>query len=188
MLILGLDISMTNTGWVLVKCDSDDKLWVKDCGVIQTEKLSSGEKVSSTVDGVRRAHKVESELRDILSKQTEPVVAICVEAMSWPRNAGSAIKMALVWGALSPLLVSKALIDVGPQELKKVLTGAKSATKEEVEDAVKQRLSHSHKAVSVVESKVGKTRREHVWDALGAILSAQKRASWALLKAGYWKK
>jgi len=186
MLVLGLDISMVNTGWVTAVSDSDGRLFIKDCGVIQTEKLETGEDVSNTVDSMRRAAKVHDVLEKVCLSQKPTIV--CVEAMSWPRNAASAIKMAMAWGAIAPLIIGRPLIEVGPQEIKKVLTGSRSATKKEVEEAVKKRLTHSSTSVPLLEQKIPKkVLREHCWDALGAILASQKTESWKLIQAGYYR-
>lgn len=186
MLVLGLDVSMTNTGWVIVRADSTDHLWLKDCGVIQTEKLSSTEKVSGTVDSIRRAAHIASELQKAI--KGHEITLVCVESMSWPRNAASSIKMAMAWGAIAELLVSRPLIEVGPQEIKKVVAGSRSATKQEVEAAVRKNLSHSHLSASLLEKQIPrKALREHCWDALGSILTSQKTERWKLVRAGYWR-
>jgi Holliday junction resolvasome RuvABC endonuclease subunit len=177
---------MTATGWVVANSDSDDRLFLKDCGVIQTEKLSTKEKVSATVDGIRRAASINKELVRIC--ENHKVTLVCVEAMSWPRNAASAIKMSMAWGALAPVVVDLPLIEVGPQQIKKVLTGVRSATKKEVEEAVKERLKHSHQSIPLLESKVKKASlREHCWDALGSILASQETERWKLIRAGYFR-
>jgi Holliday junction resolvasome RuvABC endonuclease subunit len=186
MIVLGLDVSMTNTGWVVAVCDSDNRLFLKACGVIQTEKLATKEKVSNTVDTLRRAAHIHDELETVCSKHNP--VLICAESMSWPRNAGSAIKMSAAWGAISPLLMKHPLIEVGPQAIKKVLTGSRSATKEEVEQAAKQRLAHSHQSIPLLESSVKKALREHCWDALGSVLASQETERWKLIQAGYFRR
>lgn len=187
MLVLGLDISMTNTGWVTAVSDNDGRLFIKDCGVIQTEKLETGEDVSNTIDSMRRAAKVHSVLSKVCADHL-PII-VCVEAMSWPRNAASAIKMSMAWGAIAPIIVDRPLIEVGPQEIKKVLTGSRSATKKEVEEAVKARLTHSSTSIPLLEKKIPKKAlREHCWDALGSILASQKTERWKLIQAGYYRR
>ena len=187
MLVLGLDISMVNTGWVTAVSDNDGRLFIKDCGVIQTEKLETGEDVSNTVDSMRRAAKVHAVLEKVCLDHKPTIV--CVEAMSWPRNAASAIKMAMAWGAIAPLIIERPLIEVSPQEIKKVLTGSRSATKKEVEEAVKKKLTHSSASVPLLEKKIPKKAlREHCWDALGSILASQKTESWKLIQAGYYRR
>lgn len=185
MRILSLDVSMTSTGWVVVQQGEGPAnrgvLTLEDCGVIQTEKLETREVVSTTVDSMRRAVKINNTLRDAMGSQKFDIVV--VEAMSWPRNAGTAIKMAMAWGAIAPLIRDYPLIEVGPQALKLAAAGSKSATKKEVEAGV--RLQIPATSSELLETLIPKQAlREHCWDALGAVLAAQKTEKWALLQAG----
>lgn len=183
MLILSLDVSMTSTGWVIVEHGEapGDIPTLLDCGVIQTEKMSTKESVSTTADSMRRAVKINNTLRDAMgSKKFDLVV---VEAMSWPRNAGAAIKMAMAWGAIAPLIRDYPLIEVGPQALKLAVAASKSATKKEVELGVRKRIPAL--SSELLETLVPKRAlREHCWDALGAVLAAQRTEKWALLQTG----
>lgn len=183
MLILSLDVSMTATGWVIVERGEapGDVPTLLDCGVIQTEKMATKENVSTTADSMRRAVKINNTLRDAMGSQKFDLVV--VEAMSWPRNAGAAIKMAMAWGAIAPLIRDYPLIEVGPQALKLSVAGSKSATKKEVELGVRKRIP----AISseLLETLVPKRAlREHCWDALGAVLAARQTEKWALLQTG----
>lgn len=183
MLILSLDVSMTATGWVIVEHEEAPGSipTLLDCGVIQTEKMSTKENVSTTADSMRRAVKINNTLRDAMASQKFDLVV--VEAMSWPRNAGAAIKMAMAWGAIAPLIRDYPLIEVGPQALKLAVAASKSATKKEVEAGVRKLIP----AISseLLETLIPKRAlREHCWDALGAVLAARKTEKWALLQTG----
>ena len=183
MRILSLDVSMTATGWVIVERGETpgDAPTLLDCGVIQTEKMSTKENVSTTADSMRRAVKINNTLRDAMGSQKFDLVV--VEAMSWPRNAGAAIKMAMAWGAIAPLIRDYPLIEVGPQALKLAVAGSKSATKKEVEMGVRKQIPAT--SSELLEALIPKRAlREHCWDALGAVLAAQRTEKWALLQTG----
>lgn len=187
MLVLGLDISLTHTGWVIANCDSDDRLFLKDCGVIESAPSPKKEKVSATIDGIRRCSEIHTALSAVF-KEHKPLV-VCMESMSWPRNAATATKMALAWGAIAPLLHDRPIIAVGPQQIKKLASGGRSASKEEVEAAVRKALKHSKKSIPLLESKLPKaSSREHCWDALGSILACQQTERWRLVRAGHFQK
>lgn len=191
MYALSLDVSMTATGWAIVKLSENSNAFsLARCGVITTEKMSSGEKVSNTVDSLRRAALIQNELRDALEDFQEREAAnidlVIVEAMSWPRNAAAAIKMAMAWGAISTVIMNlqRPLIEVGPQEIKKVTAGGRSATKKEVEEGVKKVITLQ--SAQLLEQLVPKRAlREHCWDALGAVLAAQRTEKWLLLQSGF---
>lgn len=193
MIVLGLDISMTSTGWARVEILPNEALALRECGVCVTEKLASGEAVSNTLDSLRRARKLQQEIESQFFRQedlgdpeiklTRSVDLVVVEGMSWPRNAASAIKMALAWGALCSL-VDLPFIEVAPQAIKLSMAGKKSATKAEVESGV--RLKISQLSAETLEASIHpKSLREHCWDALGAILTAQKTQKYQLLRAGF---
>ena len=180
MRILSLDVSMTATGWAIVVLNANS-LELLDCGVIQTEKLESGESVSNTIDSMRRATKIYTALSAAMRGRSFDVVV--VEAMSWPRNAGASIKMAMAWGALAPLIAGYPIVEVGPQALKLAVAGTKSATKKEVEAGVRKQIPGT--SSSLLESLIPKRAlREHCWDALGAVLAALRTEKWALIQAG----
>lgn len=185
MIVLGLDVSMTATGWVLCSVNQANLVTLTDCSVLTTEKLESGEKVSLTMDSIRRAMKIHNALSEALyGTPGGPVVdLVVVEGMSWPRNAGSSIKMAMAWGAIAPLIGGFPLIEVGPQELKVTVAGSRSATKKEVEAAVRKRIPPT--SSELLEALILKRAlREHCWDALGAILASQATEKYRLLQTG----
>ncbi|TXH57453.1 MAG: hypothetical protein E6Q97_04430 [Desulfurellales bacterium] len=182
MHLIGLDIAFVNTGVVSVHVDENNQVLLNSCYVIETEKNQTSEKVSSTLDNVRRAQIIHEGLRETLD-EVRPV-AVIVESMSWPRNAASAIKMAMAWGAIAPLLKNYPVIEVSPQDIKLLATGKRSATKQEVERGVLNLLPSSAWARDVVETHVQKASlREHCYDALGAVLAAQRTEKYRLLRA-----
>lgn len=183
MNLIGLDVAFRNTGVVSVHIGEDNEVLLNSCFVIETEKNGTSEKVSSTIDNVRRAQKIYSQLKESI-EETNPH-AVVVEAMSWPRNAASALKMAMAWGAIAPLLEGLPIIEVNPQTIKLLAAGSRSATKEQVQKGVLNLLPSSAWAREVIETHVQKAPlREHCYDALGAVLAAQRTEKYQLLRAG----
>ena len=123
-------------------------------------------------------------MKDFLHDQEVDLVV--VEAMSWPRNASSAIKMAMVWGTLAPMLVRYPLIEVGPQEIKIATAKSRSATKEQVEAGVKANaLLDPQMAIEILDSSISKRAlKEHCWDAMGAVYAAMQTQKYGLIRAG----
>jgi Holliday junction resolvasome RuvABC endonuclease subunit len=72
-------------------------------------------------------------LSDLIMRYS-PVVAIAAEAMSFPRNASNAAKMALSWGVIAA--ISEALqlpiVQSSPKEVKRAVASDPGASKEEV--------------------------------------------------------
>lgn len=192
MLVLGLDIALTNVGWVVVKTGGAKPV-LMNAGVIHTEKLETGEKMSGTIDGMERSKRIFKELEYVI-RTSRPNI-IVVESMSWPRNASSATKMALAWGACSGAIEAvefgaekrwrPPVIEVGPQAIKLAMAGERSATKEAVEKGAKFLLSDPKLAEEIVSRVKPASRREHCWDALGAVLTSLGTQKYQLLAAGH---
>lgn len=191
MLVASFDISMTATGCVLVDIPNEpaaSKFRLIQAHVAATEKNSTSEKVSSTLDSVRRADSVHRAVQEFLRDQN--VELVVVEAMSWPRNASSAIKMAMVWGTLAPLLIRYPLIEVGPQEIKIATAKSRSATKDQVEAGVMANaLLDPQMAIELLDCSVNKRAlKEHCWDAMGAVYAAMQTQKYGLIRAGMVKR
>lgn len=182
MHVVGLDISFRSTGVVSASIGEDNSILLSSCFVIETEKNSTSEKVSNTVDNLRRAQKIYKEMQEFLSEAKPDIIV--VESQSWPRNASSALKMALAWGAIAPLLEGIPLIEVGPQDIKLLAAGSRSASKQDVQRGVLNLVPSSQWVKQVVASQVPKASlQEHCYDALGAVLAAQRTEKYQLLRA-----
>lgn len=164
MKILGLDISMTNTGWVVV--ETHKGLLRSIAGDVIVTKKDDDAKMSATSDALRRAGDQYAALNGVVLGH-EPDV-ICAEAMSWPRNASSSIKMALVWGALSALSRQHGLtvVSVMPMIVKRRVAGSKTASKDDMARALAQsaRFSPGDTRAAIL-AAIPQSRQEHVVDA-----------------------
>jgi Holliday junction resolvasome RuvABC endonuclease subunit len=181
MRILGLDPGFTNLGWCVAIYNPGalgpwGGLSVHSMGCIETKK--DPRKVLASVDNVRRAQAITRQLRGIIWGQArdsdgEPVRlvdAIAIEAMSFPPNASSAAKMSLCWGVISAVshLWQMPMIQASPQDIKESVTGSRKASKALMETT----LSERYPEVSKLLEDTRASRREHPYDALGAIVAS----------------
>lgn len=168
-MMLFLDIALRNVGWVLCT----DAGAVVRCGVIHTAKNDNAKK---TEDLFRRAGEIAYQLEQIIGQSTSngaplPITKIVCEAMSWPRDASSAVAMAIAWGAIAGVLnESTAQFKfVATQSAKRKFAGKRDADKKDVANGVAnyykdtfadnldRHLLHLKNA-----------EKEHVYDALAA--------------------
>lgn len=133
-------------------------------GVFHTVKSEKKHKVLSTEDNVKRTIEIAKFFRNLCTTGEGRTLAICAEAMSFPRSSSVAAKMALAWGVICSFSEAAAvpILQASPQHVKRHVCGITSATKEEVETMVK-RLYPESIAMSV---KIKKGDLEHCFDAL----------------------
>lgn len=137
-----LDPGFSNLGYAtIVFRDDGDHMKPFDVvrfGVFETEKSNKKQNVHATADNLRRAQEISKMLRSLITDSSIRTIGICAEAMSFPRSSSVAAKMAMTWGAMASLSEGSGIpiLQASPQEVKKGVTGQKSATKEEVQAAV----------------------------------------------------
>jgi len=166
--LLGLDVALVNTGWALVHLPTagGEPPRLAGAGVVVTAKGDGDRELHPTLDATRRGAELYRAILDVFAAADPDVV--CVEAMSWPRHARATAAMALAWGALSPLIMARPFVVARtPQVIKRAVTGKKSATKEEVQQALTVRFPE----LPVVLREVARSRWEHPADALGAVVA-----------------
>lgn len=165
-ILLGIDPGFAAFGWaLLVLGDGATDDHVVAAGVIHTEKSAKKREVRGSDDNVRRTRVIADKLFELLTAH-EPV-AVAAESFSPPRNASTAAKVALAWGAVVACArahLDPPLLQASPQELKIAVCGSKSASKEEIEAALAARYPSANAAIG----RIKQGDREHVWDAIGA--------------------
>jgi Holliday junction resolvasome RuvABC endonuclease subunit len=138
--LIGLDPGFANLGYATLVIPAHGDPYVGEFGVFRTQKSAKKHEVLSTADNLRRAREIARFLRVLTSTASRDatVLGYCAEAMSFPRSAAVAAKMAMCWGALAALseATSIPILQCSPQAAKKLLCGTKAATKEEVQHAV----------------------------------------------------
>jgi len=164
--LVGIDTGFASIGVAVVELGvSSDH--VVSLQVLRTEKSSAKKSILASEDNLRRAREISWELRKILHSDRYQVVGICAEAMSFPRNASAAAKVAMTWGVLSALSEETPIFQCSPQDLKLRVVGSKTATKEDVQASLIQRFGEG--IMKLLEAPAG--QHEHAFDALGAVVA-----------------
>ena len=116
----------------------EERARVTTFGVIHTEKSAKKRQILEVDDGLRRARELAAFLRRLVASGR--TVALCAESLSisvgW--SNGVAAKMGIIWGVIASLSEATGIpvIQGSPQDVKKAVCRVKTATKEEVQEAV----------------------------------------------------
>lgn len=172
VLVLGLDPGFANVGWALVELDggihgSTPELIVA-MGLIETEKSSAKQNVLASNDNYRRAREIARAVRGL---KPRPQV-ICAESMSFPRSSSAAAKVAMTWGVIADFCEAEniAMLMASPKELKKAVCNDASASKTEIQIALRARFG-SRPEELLKEAKIPPSSQEHPYDALAAVIA-----------------
>lgn len=137
--LLCLDPGFASLGYATLVFDPHRPARVAAFGVIQTSKSDKKHKVFEADDSFRRTMDLAKALRSLCSQGVR-TVGICAEALSlspgWTINVCA--KMGMAWGVIASLSEATdiPLLQAGPTAVKKAVCGVKTATKEEVQEAV----------------------------------------------------
>lgn len=170
--VLGIDPGFANCGYAQVALEGDGTLRPLNMGVFETDKSSAKRNVLASDDNVRRAREIYRFLRVLLRDgSVGPVCAICAETMSFPRSSSVAAKMAMCWGVVAALSeeFDIPILQTTPQGLKLAVCGNKSASKEEVQQALEKRFGE--KLLTDLVKETTPSKQEHPFDALGAVVA-----------------
>ncbi|MEZ5941674.1 MAG: crossover junction endodeoxyribonuclease RuvC [Planctomycetaceae bacterium] len=128
---LGIDPGLNRTGYAVVRRTPNGPKLVEG-GVVRS---SPKESLSS------RVHEIGGGVREILLEY-QPAVLIIEQVFSMPRNPQTAMLMAHARGAILFCAQEQGtqLISYSPRQVKKLLTGSGTATKEQVQAAVQREL------------------------------------------------
>jgi crossover junction endodeoxyribonuclease RuvC len=165
--ILGIDPGLANMGVALFLLDPDQGYYLEDVVLITTKKDSKKRGLRQKADDVRRLQKVIAQFREIVLKW-HPDVCSFEEAPTL-RNSMAVRKVALSWGACYAVANERPgtmTLEYGPQDLKVVVTGSKSASKAEIIETLSTRFP------ALAESTIPQSKKEHVADAVAAALKA----------------
>jgi len=186
-ILLGIDPGFASFGYaaLCLAPPPSDRIRVNSIGVFETEKASKKAHVLATEDNLKRAREIAAFLEEWIASQDNErnrVIAICAESMSWPRNASVTAKMGITWGVIAA--VARALripiFQASPQEVKKTVTGFKSAKKEDVALGVGKRVAALVAGrqgfmdyVNAIEA-IPQTKQEHPIDALAVAMTCAR--------------
>lgn len=178
---LFLDISLRNVGYVVTYPDGR----IAYCGVIKTEKDDS---LKKTEDLFVRAQQIANGVMSAAMGEGgtyPPIDHVVCEAMSWPRNASSAVAMAVAWGAIAAslgcALDPSAKCDfVAVQTAKRQFANKRDAEKSEVEAGVREYYKSKYgDSVDRFLVDIKRADREHVFDALAVGYTQMEKSNGA---------
>ena len=167
MRVLGVDPGFANFGWCVGSVHPRGIVIPVECGVMHTTKSHKRLKVLAPDDEFRRTTELADKLERLLDEHD--VRMVFAEGMSSPRNATTIRMLGYAWGVLASACQRRTLplAQVSPKQLKKALCGRISVTDAELHAQVQLRYPE-YKAI--VETFVtNSSKREHAYDALGAI-------------------
>lgn len=177
---LNLDPGFRYMGWsitVLPKTGKPEDVRLRGLGVIRTKKTDKKRGVLVMDDNFRCAREIASEL-NMLIEQWRPRL-VCFEAASPPQNARTGHQLGLAYGVLAAIVELVAserglpVVSPSPQQIKKVLCGKRSASKEELTEACWSRLTKIDEGViDWFEDQVPASQRNHAWDSVGALFAS----------------
>lgn len=166
--VLGLDPGFASLGWALVRLTPHHEEPLA-CGVIRTRKgYRKGETLASS-DLHRRGRELAGILALIMRR--EAIVAICAESLSFVRSAKTMQQVGRAWGLIDAFATATdlPLVECSPVELKVAVCNDPTASKADVEKALRKRYPHAPWAEMLTD--VTGAQREHAFDALGAVVA-----------------
>ena len=163
--ILGIDPGFAALGVARLELCDHDREHCSLLDVFTTKPANKKRNTLAADDNMVRAFLIAEYLEGMITTDT---VAIAAEAMSYPRNASAAAKMAICWGIIASVAHRHKLplIQSSPQEIKKSICDNKSASKEDVQHALELRYD------DLPDWPFTMGLREHSADALAAAVVA----------------
>ena len=172
--IAGCDPGFANLALSVVDRFSVGAADLLDTKLITTKK--STKKITQVADEKRRLHEIEEEILsfldqwrpDILAAE-EPGRCLMKRGNKWVPNPTTMRTSYMMWGSLSGICRARGiyLVSYSAKEIKKAACGKVSASKKEVEDAIRERFP-TYKNFPTTK------KIEHVTDAVGAAVTAFK--------------
>jgi len=165
--VLGVDPGFASFGVSIVELTASTER-VRMTEVIRTKKSTKKQNVRAADDNFRRAGAIAAVLHDVVA--TWKPMAIAAEAMSFPRNASAAAKVAMAWGILADIaeVYSLPMVQATPQEIKRALCDKETATKVEVRDRLQTLYEGQFDQFT---SGTPEGQWEHGFDATGAVIA-----------------
>lgn len=173
--VIGLDPGFSSLGFCTVGLDRDfarDDTRIFDVGLLETKKETKKGTVLNVEDNFRRAREIAEWIDGYVEhagRSWGRVVAIAAECFSPPRNASVAAKVALTWGVIAGMSVRHRIpvAQCSPQQLKVAIAKSKTASKEDIKDALDLRFPLLEDQLEGIATG----KREHPYDAVGAALT-----------------
>jgi Holliday junction resolvasome RuvABC endonuclease subunit len=167
-IVLALDPSFRNTGWVVVSVSSPEV--VIDAGVICTKKADKRAKAYAGDDNHRCSTQIARGLNDLV--ETFRPVLVVAEAQAGSKNSRAAQLMGMAWGVLSSVMAVRDIpvLQARPTDVKLGATGSRAASKEEVEAAMRALWPTLGDICKRIRPP---SLHEHVYDAVAAYVACR---------------
>ncbi len=165
--LLGFDVGFSSIGIARLGIVAQGLTFV-DAEVVQTKKSGKKREVRAADDNMRRVAEIAMKLDRWVK---DDIVAICCESQSWPIQKQVCIKIAFTWGVIGTLACLRGIpiLQSSPQEVKDLLVGNKSASKDDIIKAIRKKFP-------TVPWPKAKGLHEHMADAIASGLACQNHA------------
>jgi len=161
--VIGLDPGWAAFGWSILEIYDGGEASCIKAGVWRHKR---NPKISKNLDAVERIRSIHEMVSNLA---TDECALVGTESMSWTRFATSDRGVAMYWGAAASAVANKAIVMTTPTDIKKFITGRKSANKTEVIDAACERIPGLRGHLGSIRAK---TMHNHAADAAVAALIA----------------
>ena len=167
--VLGLDPGFASIGWTVLHVGDGSPECV-GAGVFRTSRDNT---IAKNVDTLQRIERI-AKFLDYLKVQFSPHLIGC-ESMSWTRFANADRSVAFFWGVLGAFSsmhnsnTRPPIVQTTPSDLKMIIAGKKSASKDEVKEAACKQVTNLRHELGRINAKA---QRNHASDAAAAALAA----------------
>jgi Holliday junction resolvasome RuvABC endonuclease subunit len=127
---------------------------------------------------VRRARYLDRALLRVFATDRWSISAVCAETMSWPRNAATSARIGIGWGILIGRVGDRPMAQASPQEVKLAMGLARSASKEEVQQAVRERFGR----YAFDAAEIHPALFEHAYDAAAVVVACLENETIRMLR------
>lgn len=175
--ILSIDPGLADLGWSVLQFDADQVV-VADIGLLHTSPMPEKERKainrSHSEDQLYRCRAVAAHLMSRTIGEDEngvvgaAAVAVVCEAMTYMRSAKANMAMGMAYGIVSSIsaMLDIPIVDITPKQVKQLVTGEASASKNAVFDALRKRgVQLTPRAVQNI-AAVTKSRHNHMTDSV----------------------
>ncbi len=177
--VLGFDPGFASFGYAVAVLQRDS-IAVERMGVFRTKKRVGRQHVYEVEDVLQRCMELAQEIHLLIDTYTP--VAVCAEALSYPRSSSVAAKIAMAWGVLAAECGYRKIpiFQLLPGEIRKRLLNVRAAPKERVQ-AELQRLFPKQDCEEFL-AGIPSSEREHPWDALACLVACLDAAPIAMVR------
>ncbi len=176
MIVLAVDPSFRNTGWTAIVCYGGWEVFA--AGVIRTSKADGyrGE------DNHRCSVLLAQGLSDVISQVSPDLIV--AESQAGSKSSKAAQLQGMGWGVLSAVayLHDLEIIQARPQQIKKFLTGQRTASKDDIKAAV---CAFFPALENLITDEISpKSKHEHAYDSVAVFLTLEDEIAMKFEKEG----